>query len=171
MRTAWNLDSFSFVYEGSLELVGQTDSPENCRFQGSYIYRSDGAAYLDVYAHFQKETRDATHYTYALLSGNLATLRHVFERKPRASDVHLTKANPSSLRRSHSPEEVLMHREFAAFSSDNARVAAAFRFEAWEEVSGSRCLRFSRSTLAEGHKGREELQKILAGREPGLPRS
>ena len=47
-----------------------------------------------------------------------------------------------------------MHREFAAFSSDNARVAAAFRFEAWEEVSGSRCLGFSidfgRGTQREG---------------------
>lgn len=137
-----SISDVSFVCEGSITFVGPKDLIDptanlDKKFQGIYVYRSDGALFHDLYLRGEGVDSLFVHSKRALLRGIVEKLQTQPDLRQLA-EPHSTRGNAASMRDAGSPNNLLW---LWFFESIRTIDSYQYEFEGWEDVDGARCLR------------------------------
>jgi hypothetical protein len=145
-RTA-SLKTVVFVYEGKTHWIGPSKTGMTAEqfdndFQGTYLYRADGAALLDVYVKKSNPTAGVIRRKIALIGGKTEKIRALLDAKTPidpSRDIKIGKGSYSSLNDGSGPHELF----WLWYWSERGDLAQLnYTFQGWEDVDGRMCLRF-----------------------------
>ncbi len=143
-----SLKDLAVFYEGELKWVGPVEKsgvdPDAFAedFQGSYVFRRDGACLLDVYVKDRRPTSSVIHRKVAHLGGKVERLQMSADAKQSTHPERFLRqghGGPGSLSGPQTPY-ILFHTWHLLDPS--FPVAWGYEFQGWEAVDGRRCLRF-----------------------------
>jgi hypothetical protein len=153
------LKSIVFLYEGGIHWVGPNNlgmTPEmfNDEFQGTFLYRSDGAAVVDVYVKKLDPTSSVVRKKKSVLGGKTEEVRGALDAKTPldpARDIQFGKGSVGWMN-DIAPLDFFWTWHWAEWS-DLARYNYAF--QGWEEIDGRNCLRFQMSYAQDERKNHD----------------
>lgn len=142
-----NILDLSLTFEGEFRFVGpkrlmpDEPNPLDQRYQGNYVYRNDGATFLEVYRQGFAMDTPFIHSTSALLRGQLDQLVRNpdnFTRNP--PPIKTTKGVTSGsgvFDQTASPERIIFLWYFRSLASSQPM---AFEDLGWQDVEGHKCI-------------------------------
>lgn len=157
------LRSAAFIYEGTTRWTGPADLVKDPKtwgdeFQGAFLYRSDGAALLDVYVKAREPTASVARRKMAVLGGQYEAMRVLLDAKTRLDPERDIQTGPGEIGSLSTPQG-----PFQLFQPWYWRATAPFRergyvFHGWETIDGSRCAKFQIDSWTGGHKSGEDYE-------------
>lgn len=153
--------SISLYYEGELSFTGPTKllewrSPNiNERFQGFYVFRTDGSTLCDIYTRGVKNEVPFSRTVYTLFNRKLNTISYVPDEKFTRIQPRIATGYPGALSGVNCPERLSFHWLFNAMeeSGDLPDVGRfAYEFLGWETIDGSKCLKITLNTASSRKK-------------------
>jgi hypothetical protein len=134
------------IFEGKSRWVGPAavlkGDPNRfgTEFQGTYLYRSDRAELLDVYAREVADPLSLSHRKEAILGNRYETLRMTpdMKRPDRGPFIESTNVKSPSISDPYSPQQLLY---LSFFRQCPGADAWGYEFEGWENIDGQNCLK------------------------------
>ena len=155
-----DLKDVELIYEGNLIAVdkgGTPDTPESV-FQGTFAYRADASAHLDIYRESPGQKAPLSRKVLVLSKGALEELSFVPDSATSSSRRPMP-GGLASLDRAESPLRLFLVPRLMQFLRDTGGIRTwnhlRYDCQGWEEIGGHRCLkiRFSR-TRSEANAGK-----------------
>lgn len=134
------IKSLVFVYEGRQEWVGPGDAPDTGGkpfgevFEGSFLYRADGAELVDLYKRGSAEDAVVERVQRSALDGKFR--QAAVRRGAPPDEVRVMPGDAGMIAGPGSPHPLLHTGTFRAMTKDEEW---GFEFRGWEEVDGHRC--------------------------------
>ena len=140
------IKDIAFVYEGKLVWVGPSGilkmdpSRFEAEFQGTCLFRSDGAEMLDIYRKGSSDSSSVSHEKMALLHDRYETYHMTPDLKgPDGGPVIQTaKGHSGSVSDPFDPHQLLYLSFFRMMPDPEIW---GYQFQGWEDVDGNRCLK------------------------------
>ena len=158
------LKSLDFVYEGHYQQPndrgpGGTGAFDQ-DFQGTFLYRGDGAAYYDLYAIYPARSGGVVRKKASLLKGRIETIRDLVDSKQQIqkNQVKSREGSLMSLNPSESPADLCAAWQFGEYRDNFFHDLA---IEGWETVDGRNCLRVRISVLSSADDTDKERHKRI----------
>jgi hypothetical protein len=136
------IKDLSLIYEGDFRWVGPLGilrgAPEDFgrRFQGIFLYRSDGAELLDVYTKVYRESAMVLRFKKSIIKGTYTSSQMVSDL---AMEEYSSQPGSSSILGGPDSPHLLIYYWF--FSGIENIVDWGYEFLGWEAIEGSKCLK------------------------------
>lgn len=139
-----DITDVTFVFEGTEEYVGPPidGAPSPVRFQGTYRYRNDGAAELDIYVRGRPLEEPLVRMRLATIGGRFRQLHMTpdLARQGANPDIYEAKGTIRSFGRVSSFNRILFLGFFKLLAE---RPNASIQVEGMDEVEGYQCLKMT----------------------------